>query len=314
MPNRPDNDNELSALLNKAEPPQSPAHLDAEILQYAREHAPTAPKHALPGSGLWLQRNWITATATLAVATIAISVSLQFLAGPESVRTAELSRTEELTLGISQTDISNDVAMEVAIEVENKAANEVIPAVLADAELESDTSAIAANGANRELLEPSLATSALEARLRQEVATADAPAIAATAAPAIADSVASVDSTATSAALSTRRSNAAELPAAPPVESNLATLLTSDTALQDTVIIALRRALGVREQSVAVRRGRFLDEMRIYLETYRGLSNATILDNVQNRYGVAKSELLDARLPGTIAELVALLEMLIATQ
>lgn len=301
MPNSPDNDNELSALLNKAEPPQSPAHLDAAILKYAREHAPTAPKHALPGSGQWLQRNWMTATASVAVAAIAISVSLQFLTGPEIVRTAELSRTEELALGISQTNIAN----EVAIEVVNKAANEVVPAVLADAELESDTSAIAANGANRELL---------EARLRQEVATADAPAIAATAAPAIADSVASVDSTTISAALTTRRSNAAELPAAPPVESNLATLLTSDTALQDTVIIALRRALGVREQSVAVRRGRFLDEIRIYLETYRGLTNATILTNVQNRYAVAKSELLDVRLPDTITELVVVLETLLATQ
>lgn len=308
MPNSPDNDKELSALLNKAEPPQSPAHLDAAILKYSREHAPTAPKQALPGSGLWLQRHWMTATATVAVAAIGISVSLQFIAGPEIAPMSDLSRTEELALAISQPDVAREVAPDA------------VPEAVFEAVLEADARAIAAAGANRELLEPQIATSALEVRQRQETAATDAPALAAAAAPAIADS-ADVDniagvanSAATSGAIAARRSNATELPASSPVESDLATLLTSDTALQDSAIIALRRALGVREQSVAVRRGRFLDEIRIYLDTYRGLTNVTTLDNVQNRYGVARGELLDARLPGTIGELVAVLETLLATQ
>jgi len=322
MPISPDNDKELSALLNKAEPPQSPAHLDAAILQYAREHAPTAPKQELPWSSLWLQRNWLTAAATVAVAAIAIAVSLQFLTGPEITRKAELSRTEELALGISQSVASNDFVTEI----------------LSDAVLETDAITVAASGASRERLELETATSAPEARLRQDAAATDAPALAVeTAAPAIAasavrvdsavqvdsaDQVASagrVDTPATAAAITTRSSNTVELPAAPSanpalVAPDLLESLTNETALQDTVSIALRRTLGVREQSVAVRRGTFIDEIKIYLETYRGLTNATILSNVQNRYSVARGELLDARLPDTITELVAVLETLLATQ
>lgn len=156
-------------------------------------------------------------------------------------------------------------------------------------------------------------TSAAASRQREEAADAPAPAVA-TSAPAIADNAALADRTASSTAITTRRSNAIVRPAAPATAPGLATLMASDTALQDSVIIALRRALGVREQTVAARRGAFLDEIRIHLETYRGLTNATTLDSVQNRYGVARGELLDSRLPDTIAELVAVLATLLPTQ
>ena len=42
MPTNQDDDVELSALLNQAEPPKSPQHLDAAILKYASEKASAA--------------------------------------------------------------------------------------------------------------------------------------------------------------------------------------------------------------------------------------------------------------------------------
>ena len=322
MPISPDNDKELSALLNKAEPPQSPAHLDAAILQYAREHVPTAPKQELPWSGIWLQRNWMTATATVAVATIAISVSLQFLTGPEITRKAELSRTEELALGISQPELARGVMFDrvsdsVLDGASVRAPNTVPEDVFDGAVLEADARAKAADDANRELLDAQLATTPPQASQRQSaVATAAPVAVSAPAITNLADTDNPIGATSavSSDAIAARGSNATELPASTPVEPELTALLTSDVALQDTVIIAVRRALGVREQSVAVRRGTFLDEIKIYLETYRGLTNATILSNVQNRYSVARGELLDARLPDTIGALVAVLETLLARQ
>lgn len=93
--------------------------------------------------------------------------------------------------------------------------------------------------------------------------------------------------------------------------TNLGATLTQDTSLQDATIIALRTALGARGQVVAVRRGRFADDVRIHVEIYRGIRDATILANIQNRYASARSELLEPRLPESLAELVAVLEELI---
>lgn len=278
MSNSPDKDLELSALLRKAEPPKSPAHVDEAILRYARENAP-APKQSLPGDWSWLQRHWVSAAATFSVAAIAISVSLPYFSPyfstPELASTRAASRTEELALGISA---PSSVAVERQV-VETQALQAQAPAPVATQ----------------------------EARLRQEFSSADAAA----------------DTAVSSGNTAARRANAAQpaaLAAAEPPESDLAaaevattdliTQMRNDVALQDTVIIALRRALGVREQSAVVRRGRFIDEVGIYIETWRGLRDATILSNVQNRYSEARADLLDARLPETVAELVTLLETL----
>lgn len=278
MSNSPDNDRELSALLQKAEPPKSPAHLDEAILRYAREHAP-ASKQSLSGNWSWLQRHWVSAAATFSVAAIAISVSLPFFSDPQSVNSPTISRTQELALGISA---SSAVA-------------------------EADAKALAAVLDERQSLEPQAIqpqapAPAQEARLRQEFAAADTDAVA--------DRTITATAATADANVATRRANAAA-PAATSVPApELAEMVRDDVALQDTVIIALRRALGVREQSAVVRRGRFTDEISIYIETWRGLRDSVILANVQNRYSVARADLLDARLPETVAELVSLLETL----
>lgn len=80
MPNNPTQDEaELSRLLSQAEPPESPEHLDDFILQYAKEKAPA--RQAAAGfqflSWQWLGQHWISAVATLSIAFIAVSVSLQ---------------------------------------------------------------------------------------------------------------------------------------------------------------------------------------------------------------------------------------------
>ena len=93
-------------------------------------------------------------------------------------------------------------------------------------------------------------------------------------------------------------------------QSDLLEELKNDIALQDATIILLRSALGARNQTNVVRRGRFTDEIRIYVGTYRATREPTTLANIQNRYAVSKSELLESRLPGTIEELVSILEQL----
>ena len=92
--------------------------------------------------------------------------------------------------------------------------------------------------------------------------------------------------------------------------SDLGKALTEDAALQDITIIVLRRALGAREQTSVVRRGRFTDDVRFYIETYRGIHDEKILANIQNRYDAAKADLLEPRLSSTIAELVTIIESL----
>lgn len=90
----------------------------------------------------------------------------------------------------------------------------------------------------------------------------------------------------------------------------LRTALITDTALQNATIIALRTALGAREQIAVVRRGRFTDDIRFYLESFRGIRDATIQSTIQNRYSAARADLLEPRLPASIAQLVELLETL----
>ena len=286
MPNRLDNDSELAALLQKAEPPQSPAHLDEAILAYARKHVPVPEaKRSLFGDMRWMQRNWVSAVATFSIAAIAISVSLQFFTDPELPRASTATRTE-------------------ALAVETAAAREPVDAT---AKLEQ----------RMELAEPTRAAPAAaslqDAQAGLELdATAAAPA---SAAAFIAEELATVTAdTAVAAApaveLTAGRSASNQLAVISPELQNLAGTVTADAALQSTVISVMRRALGSREQNSVIRRGNFPDEIRPYIETYRGLRDATILANVQNRYRSARSDLLEARLPETVEELVSMLETL----
>ena len=93
-------------------------------------------------------------------------------------------------------------------------------------------------------------------------------------------------------------------------QSSLAELLRQDEALQDTTIIAVRSALGAQKQTIVVRRSTFMVEIGMYIQTYRTTRNANTLENIQKRYTLAKSELLEPRLPATMEELVSILEML----
>ena len=93
-------------------------------------------------------------------------------------------------------------------------------------------------------------------------------------------------------------------------QTNLVESLKLDTALQDAAIIAIRSALGARNQTVVVRRSTFDVEIGMYVETYRRTRNTQTLENIQARYTAAKMELLEPRLPATIEELVSILEAL----
>ncbi|PCJ24042.1 MAG: hypothetical protein COA96_10555 [SAR86 cluster bacterium] len=93
-------------------------------------------------------------------------------------------------------------------------------------------------------------------------------------------------------------------------QTSLAESLMQDSTLQEATIIAIRNALGGRDRTAVVRRGGFLIDIQIYIETYRGMHDANTLANIQNRYSAAKAELLEPRLPATIEELVSILEIL----
>ena len=93
-------------------------------------------------------------------------------------------------------------------------------------------------------------------------------------------------------------------------QSSLAERLRQDEALQDAAIIVVRSALGAQKQTVVVRRNTFAIEIGMYIQTYRTTRNTNTLENIQKRYTLAKSELLEPRLPATIEELVSILEIL----
>lgn len=93
-------------------------------------------------------------------------------------------------------------------------------------------------------------------------------------------------------------------------QSSLSENLGEDAALREATLIAVRSALGGRDNAAVVSRGGFFLDIKIYVETYRGVRDATTLANIQKRYSEAKSELLEPRLPDTIEELVSILATL----
>ena len=76
-------DRQLSELLEQAEPPKSPDHLDESILSYARDNVPDGPAKSpwqfFFNGTYWLNQHWVTALTTVSVAVIAVSISLQNL-------------------------------------------------------------------------------------------------------------------------------------------------------------------------------------------------------------------------------------------
>lgn len=100
------------------------------------------------------------------------------------------------------------------------------------------------------------------------------------------------------------------LPATTHAQSSLVESLRTDNSLQESATIAIRSALGGRDRRAVVRRGGFRADIKIYVATYRGMRDKNVLENIQNRYLAARSELLEPRLPASIEELVSALEKL----
>ncbi len=70
-------DSELSRLLQSAEPPRSPSHVDEIILRQARDKA-AEMKAPSTSTSAWLAPSaWVPALATLSIAVVAVSVTLQ---------------------------------------------------------------------------------------------------------------------------------------------------------------------------------------------------------------------------------------------
>ena len=304
-------DSALAALLHKAEPPQSPAHLDDAILRYARENAPAKKGSGMLGDWSWLQRNWVPAVATFSIAMIGISISLQLFTDPELARTPT---------GIAVQDFAQDSALSPARSAELSSAQPSVlssdpPSAAVSAQTSAQASAqLSTSQPSAPIAEQADALSNLIDQLQQERERLEFAenSIVILSPDAVVEADVELDLADLTAnnSQAMRRSAAGQAATAAPAQPNLAVLVAADASLQDTVIITLRRALGMREQTAVQRRGRFPDEIRPYLETYRDLRDATILANVQTRYEVARAELLDARLPQTIAELVSILETL----
>ncbi len=314
MPTSQDDDVELSAIMNQAEPPKSPPHLDAAILQYAEEKADASASKRGSNVGFlsvhWLQRNWMSAAATFSVAAIAVSVSLQIFTEPDlgsSLNTAggDLPFTESVSLTQASPALT---VLEVA---EQRSANsQVVQREVAPRSASIDDIANVATTQSQGFRDANLtqpATVGVDSitsvdRARQ-MSALEAQAVSADAA------AASVEEVLVTGSPIRRSIQSAPVSVQPP-QSDLAQSIIEDAALQETVIIALRRSLGVREQTTIAVQREFSYQINPLIETYRQLADPTILANIQNRYEVARSERLDARLPLSVEELVSILEAL----
>ena len=119
--NKPTDEQALSRLLSQAEPPRSPEHVDDLVLKYARDKTPVVERASPLG---WLiERRWIPAVATLSVAAIAVSVSLQIFTSTEL--------EQDSMVGVSDLAVS---ALQESVSLEAATAEEQNPApVTADA-------------------------------------------------------------------------------------------------------------------------------------------------------------------------------------
>lgn len=305
MPTDRDDEARISAMLNQAEPPKSPRHLDTAILDYAAENA-AASGHRQESRGAfmslgWLQQNWMPAAATLSVAAIAVSVSLQTFTGPDiaGAARAELALGDAVALKqadstAAEFELEERLSAAAQTELQDaparagqgvRSADGLLALQAADRlAADSNRTAIAADGvalaANRQLASPSAAVSD---DLVEEVLVTGS----------------SVRRAASTASVITRE-----------LQPSLAENLIDDAALQDVVISVLRRSLGVSDQLPLVNSQEFSFRVNPLVESYRQLSDPTALANIQNSYSLARAERQDVRLPDLIEELVVVLEAL----
>ncbi len=331
MPTDHDDDVEISAMLNQAEPPRSPQHLDDAILKYAREKA----AESTPGQGSvswlslsWLQQNWMPAAATLSVAAIAVSVSLQIFTEPDlqsvskaglaeiplsdSVSTRqsapasaaveaelEVRPSSALQDGVARSIASSDVAAEPVLERRQSAVAGLS---------QTATPQIADATATAAQAQPSAARANLSAvQAVEELIEADPNQTAIALSAGIANDRAEEDLAGNTTARSgVRRTTASTQELAPGFSESLA----EDAELQETVVVVLRRSLGADAQTAVAVQPDFSLQVDPLIEAYRQLSNPAELLSAQTRYAEARSERLDSELPDSLAELVALLEAL----
>lgn len=314
MPTDQIDDVEISAVLNQAEPPKSPKHLDTAILKYAKEKATeSAPGQDGGASWLslsWLQENWMSAAATLSVAAIGVAISLQIFTEPDLQSAAKAGRAE---IALSDSVPTRQSApASVAVETEEQPR----PSAAVSSPRSLAAGAVAAQSVEvRRVLEDANLSQAATASSLDSTSSAVQAEIAAVGASSnaaqVIEELAEADDrveealAATSSASSGVRSRPALTQEQPP---SFAEDLVEDAGLRETVIIVLRRSLGVREQSAIAVQREFSLQVNPLVETYRELSDPGVLLNIQNRYSVARSERLDSRLPETVGELVSLLE------
>lgn len=342
MPTDRDDEAEISAMLNQAEPPKSPQHLDTAILDYAAKNAAISTRRP-ESSGFFLsldrlQQNWIPAAVTLSVAVIGVSISLQIFTESDLTNTSKL-RSPERALGDSVALRQSDSITAVA-ELEEQTGTSV-QAVLQDGAPRSLTlnsdAGITALG-TRELADANVSPlpippeSDSAVRVEQGVRSRDGllaveavdqldansnPAAAATAAdssqPVVSLNVETSDDRvedvpATGSVVRRSAISASALQQEP--QFSLVDNIRADTALRETVIFVLRSSLGLREQTTLATQPEFSSQVNPLVETYRQLSDPAILTNIQNSYSVARSERQEVRLPDLIEELVVVLEAL----
>jgi len=130
-------DRKLSALLKKAEPPRSPAHLDEFILKHARHKATQQRELSKSSVSLWFGENWKPAIATFSVAALAVSFSLQIFERspqeqtllPESFSLSDtpiqFSDSDELSKQVVFTEEASREREEVGVQIQELAVNSV---------------------------------------------------------------------------------------------------------------------------------------------------------------------------------------------
>jgi len=143
MPNSNNHDEQrLSALLNQAEPPKSPRHLDDLILGYAKKHAAEninkVNQEKDHPAKKWFNHSWVPAAATFSLAIVAVSVTFQSFnqtpSDPERVsgglETSLLAENENKVDEILQLPISRRVSAPIQSIIElEEARSQAPPAV-----------------------------------------------------------------------------------------------------------------------------------------------------------------------------------------
>ncbi len=316
MPTDHDDDVEISAMLNQAEPPKSPKHLDAVILKYAKEKAiesaPGRSGFSWP-SLAWLQQNWMPAAATLSVAAIAVSVSLPMFTEPD-LQSAEKPGLAEFSLNDS-VPARQSTPASAAVEAEERLRPAAALQDAASRSLAVGVSAVQPALERSQSSTPSLSQARLSAagvspdtvQTFEELAEADPGQTAIALSAGIADDRAEEDLASAAAARSGVRRNPALIQEPPP---SFAETLIEDAELQESVVAVLRRSLGTGDQTAIAAQQDFSLLIDPLVDAYRQLTDAADLRSVQSRYTLARSERLDSRLPESVEELISRIEAL----